>query len=202
MARRRSRSHCWAGASSTRSSPSPPSGSGRILRMTMGFSDTAAVRRGEELNTDALADYLRGKIEGAERGVSVEQFPGGHSNLTYLLRIGGAEYVLRRGPLGPVAPKAHDMAREFRVLQAVHAHFPEAPQVYDLCEDTSVLGAVFFIMERRRGVILRDTAPPTGAIEPRRVSQAVVDCMVRLHGINIGEKGLNTLGKAEGFLER
>jgi aminoglycoside phosphotransferase (APT) family kinase protein len=96
-------------------------------------SDTSAVRRGEELNASALADYLKGKIEGVEQGISVEQFPGGHSNLTYLLKIGASstgtpacasEYVLRRGPLGPVAPKAHDMAREFHVLQAVHPHFP------------------------------------------------------------------------------
>ncbi len=164
--------------------------------------DTAAVRRGEELNTGALAEYLRGKIDGAERGVAVEQFPGGHSNLTYLLKIGGEEYVLRRGPLGPVAPKAHDMAREFRVLQAVHPHFPEAPQVYHLCEDPAVLGAVFFIMERRRGVILRDALPPAFAADPRRISEAIADCMVRLHAIDIVATGLNALGKTEGFLER
>ena len=71
--------------------------------------DTAAVRRGEELNVGALSDYLIGKLDGADGGVEVEQFPGGHSNLTYLIRCGGCEYVLRRAPLGPVAPKAHDM---------------------------------------------------------------------------------------------
>src|SRR5882724_11345379 len=83
------------------------------------LSDTAPVRKGEELDLARLADYLDGKIDGVRDGIEIEQFSGGHSNLTYCLRIGGAEYVLRRAPLGPVAPKAHDMARECRVLDAV-----------------------------------------------------------------------------------
>lgn len=167
--------------------------------------DTSAVRRGEELSVSALADYLRGKIDGIERGVSVEQFPGGHSNLTYLVRIGANEYVLRRGPLGPVAPKAHDMAREFAVLQAVHPHFPEAPAVYHLCEDPSIIGAVFFVMERRRGLILRNKIPPEfEAISdyPRKISEAFIDCLIRLHSIDVASTGLIALGKPEGFVER
>jgi len=168
-------------------------------------SDTAPVRPGEELNVSSLADWLRGKIEGVERGIAVEQFPSGHSNLTYLLRIDGCEYVLRRGPLGPVAPKAHDMAREFRVLQILNAHFPEAPAVVCLCEDPQVLGAVFFIMERRHGLILRDDVPPQLAKVPnypRLVSEAIIDCMVRLHAIDTSTSGLRALGKPDGFLER
>ena len=102
--------------------------------------DTAPVRPGEELNLASLVDWLCGRIEGAGRDITVEQFPSGHSNLTFLLRIDGREYVLRRGPLGPVAPKAHDMAREFRVLQLVHPHFWEAPDALHLCEDPAVLG--------------------------------------------------------------
>lgn len=169
--------------------------------------DTAPVRPGEELNIAALAECLRGKIEGVERGITVEQFPSGHSNLTYLLRMDadGREYVLRRGPLGPVAPKAHDMAREFRVLQMVHPHFPEAPAVFHLCEDPAVLGAVFFLMERRRGHILRDEVPPQLARlknYPQLVSEAFIDCLIRLHAIEVSKTGLIALGKPEGFLER
>src|SRR5579864_8713833 len=103
-------------------------------------TDSAPVRAGEELDRENLADYLRGKIEGGE-SLSIEQFPGGHSNLTYLIRTPAREYVLRRGPLGPVAPKAHDMAREYMVLKAVHPFFAAAPEVYHLCEDTSIIGA-------------------------------------------------------------
>src|ERR1700693_4051077 len=98
--------------------------------------DTGPVRPGEELNLPSLADWLRGRIAGAERGITLEQFPSGHSNLTYLLRTNGdgLEYVLRRGPLGPVAPKAHDMGREFRVLQMLHQHFRADPKVFELVE--------------------------------------------------------------------
>src|SRR5690242_6323839 len=167
--------------------------------------DTASIRPGEELNLAALAEYLRGNLAGTEGGISVEQFPSGHSNLTYLLRAGEREYVLRRGPLGPVAPKAHDMAREYRVLQAVHPHFPEAPKPYILCQDQSVLGAVFFVMERRRGVILREKIPAEIsplANYPHVISEAVVQCMARLHAVDVVQTGLLSLGKPEGFLER
>src|ERR1019366_8133605 len=95
--------------------------------------DTATVRKGEELDTAALEAYLRDKVPGVEHGLKVEQFPGGHSNLTYLVEAGGHGYVLRRAPFGPVAPKAHDMAREYAVLAAVSRYFPEAPRVSHLC---------------------------------------------------------------------
>ena len=169
-------------------------------------SDTSAVPANEELPVAALSEYLRGKIEGAETGIAVQQFREGHSNLTYLLLCGdGREYVLRRGPLGPVAPTAHDMAREYRVLQAASQHFPEAPKPYHLCEDTSVLGAVFFVMERRRGVILRDELPSAFLQvpdHPCRISAAFIDSMVRLHAIDVTNADLAALGKPEGFLAR
>ena len=171
----------------------------------MAVCDTTQVRGGEEVDVAALASYLGGKIDGFDQGIRVEQFPSGHSNLTYLLRTGEREYVLRRAPLGPVAPKAHDMAREYRVLAAVHPHFPESPKVYLLCEDPAVIGAAFFVMERRRGMVLRDQVPAELAAVPdfpRRVSEAFVDCLVRLHAIDVTATGLNALGKSEGYLER
>src|SRR6202047_4708777 len=136
------------------------------------MTETAPVRPGEELDVHALSRYLDGKIEDAAH-LSVEQFPGGHSNLTYLLRTPSREYVLRRGPLGPVAPKAHDMAREYMVLKAVHPLFGAAPEVFHLSEDTSIIGAVFFIMERRHGIVVRDRIPAELAAfpdSPARVS--------------------------------
>jgi aminoglycoside phosphotransferase (APT) family kinase protein len=167
-------------------------------------TDTAAVRAGEELDRAALTTYLEDKIEGGGN-LSIEQFPGGHSNLTYLLRTPAREYVLRRGPLGPVAPKAHDMAREYMVLKAVHPFFDAAPEVFHLCEDPSIIGAVFFIMERRQGIVMRDRIPPELAAfpdYPARVSRAFVDCLVELHSVDIEKHGLVSLGKPAGFLER
>jgi aminoglycoside phosphotransferase (APT) family kinase protein len=167
-------------------------------------SDTTGVRPGEELDIGKLTGYLREHL-GVGNSLQVEQFPNGHSNLVYLLRAGGREYVLRRPPLGPVAPKAHDMAREFRVLQAVHPHFPEAPQVFHLCQDPAVIGGAFFLMERRRGVVIRATVPPELAAmpdHPRVLSEAFIDCLVRLHAIDIDQNGLRELGKPAGFVER
>jgi len=169
--------------------------------------DTAPVRIGEELNVDSLTEYLRGKIESVENGITVQQFPSGHSNLTYLLRTNkeGPEYVLRRGPLGTVAPKAHDMAREFRLLQMVHPYFSPAPTVFLLCEDPAVLGSVFYLMERRRGIIMRDAVPPELAGSPnypQHISEGFIDCLARLHAIDVFNTGLVALGKPDGFIKR
>ena len=106
------------------------------------MNDTRPVRTSENLDWQRLADYLRAHLSIGDAEMQVEQFPGGHSNLTYLLRFGENEMVLRRPPFGPVPPRAHDMARESRVLAAVHPHFSLAPKPYLLCEDTSVIGAV------------------------------------------------------------
>jgi aminoglycoside phosphotransferase (APT) family kinase protein len=167
--------------------------------------DIAAVRPGEELNRAALADYLDKHLPEGAASVEVDQFPNGHSNLVYLVRTNLREYVLRRPPLGPVAPKAHDMAREYRVLDAVHQQFPEAPRVFLLCEDPSIIGGTFFLMERRRGAVIRDSIPrELAAIPdyPRLVSEAFIDCLVRLHSIDVSEPPLSSLGKPEGFVAR
>jgi aminoglycoside phosphotransferase (APT) family kinase protein len=137
--------------------------------------------------------------------MTVEQFPGGHSNLTYLLRFGPQEFALRRPPFGPVPPKAHDMARECRILQAIHRVFPLAPRPYLLCEDTSIIGSTFYIMERRHGVVVRHEEPPQLANQPEQrqlVSRAVVNTLADLHLVDIDAHGLGSLGKPIGFAER
>ncbi|MES1257448.1 MAG: phosphotransferase family protein [Acidobacteriota bacterium] len=168
-------------------------------------SEIAQVRTGEELDTGRLAAYLHRCLPGSGGAIEVAQFPGGHSNLVYLIRAGGVEYVLRRPPLGPVPPRAHDMAREFRVLDAVYPHFPEAPRAILLCEDPAVVGAPFFLMERRHGVVLRDAAPSEWAAipdYPRVASEAFIDCLVRLHQVDISLPPLRALGKPAGFVAR
>jgi aminoglycoside phosphotransferase (APT) family kinase protein len=167
-------------------------------------SDTRPVRTSENLDWQRLADYLKPALHLAGE-MHVEQFPGGHSNLTYLLRFDNEELVLRRPPFGPVPPRAHDMARESRVLSAVHPHFPLAPRPYLLCEDTSVIGSVFYVMERRRGITIRTTEPPPIAGDAAlrgRISGSVVDTLAGLHAINVAAHGLDTLGKPAGFVAR
>ena len=168
-------------------------------------TDTAAVRPGEELNLVALTEFLSHHLPGAHSGIRVAQFPNGHSNLVYLIEIAGREYVLRRPPLGPVAAKAHDMTREYKVLHAVHPHFPEAPEVYLVCDDPAILGAPFFLMERRSGLVIRHEPPAEIAAvaeHPRLVSEAFIDCLVRLHAIDVAQPDLAALGRPQGFLER
>ena len=137
--------------------------------------------------------------------LTVEQFPGGHSNLTYLLRFGEQEFVMRRPPFGPLALKAHDMAREYRVLEAVHTVFPLAPRPFVLCEDTRATGSVFYLMERRHGLVIRFEEPPEVADRPaerRRVSEAMVAALAALHNVSVSAPNLAALGKPAGFVER
>jgi aminoglycoside phosphotransferase (APT) family kinase protein len=175
-------------------------------------TDTRPVRDSERLDWESLAGYLRGRLGGADgeafdadAPLSVEQFAGGHSNLTYLLRFGAQQFVLRRPPFGPVPPKAHDMAREFRILEAVHPVFPLAPRPLLLCEDAGVVGSVFYVMERRRGLVVRTEEPPQldgRPAERRRAGAALVDALARLHAVDVRANGLGSLGKPAGFVGR
>lgn len=174
--------------------------------------ETLSVRPAEQLDWAALAAYLRWHLApDAVKGLdlsadmTVSQFPGGHSNLTYLIRFGGAEFVVRRPPLGPVAPRAHDMAREYRWLTALRPVFPLAPRAYLLCDDPSVVGSVFYVMERRRGLVVRHDEPLPLAGNPdarRRVSEALVDALADLHAVDISRGPVAELGKPAGFVRR
>ena len=175
------------------------------------LGDTRDIRPGEALDWPSLEAYLRlhlpvHQIKGLDlsRPMEISQFPGGHSNLTYLARFGGAELVIRRPPLGPVPPKAHDMAREYRWLAALNPVFPLAPRPYLLCEDAHVVGSVFYVMERRRGVVVRSEEPlPLGRPEARRrVSEALVDTLAALHALDVSDEPLASLGRPAGFVDR
>jgi len=173
--------------------------------------DVNAIRPGEQLDWPALVEWLRERLPACDvpgldvtRQPVIAQFPGGHSNLTYLVRFGDVDIVVRRPPLGPVAPTAHDMAREFRWLSAMHRVFPLAPRPYLLCEDVSVVGSIFYAMERRCGLVVRAEEPAAVAnpAARRRISEALIDTLADLHAIDVAEQGLGGLGKPAGFVER
>jgi aminoglycoside phosphotransferase (APT) family kinase protein len=170
------------------------------------MAETIRVREGEGFDLNAVERHLREHVEGLPEGeLEVRQFPSGASNLTYLLKIGGWEGVLRRPPLGPVPPKAHDMGRESHVLARLHEAYPLAPKPYFFCEDESVIGAPFYVMERREGVVVDDAFPE--GIEPTRelccgISRTVADTLAELHAVDPDESGLGDLGRPGGFLER
>lgn len=168
-------------------------------------TDTIDVRSDERFDENKIANFLRGKLPGAERPLTVRQFGGGAANLTYLLDYGTHEYVLRRPPLGPVAKSAHDMGREYRVLSVLHKVFPLAPQAYLYSDDLDLIGAPFFVMDRKHGVVVRQTIPGTYANVPnaaRKMSEALVDALAAFHAVDYEAIGLGQLGKPEGFVER
>ena len=170
------------------------------------MAQTIRIREGEGFDLGAVERYLRERIEGLPEGeLEVRQFPSGASNLTYLLKIGDWEGVLRRPPLGPVPPRAHDMGRESHVLAKLHEAYPLAPKPYYFCEDESVIGVPFYVMERRAGVVVDDSLPE--GVEPsvelcRGMSRMVADTLAELHAVDPDEAGLGDLGRPEGFLER
>jgi aminoglycoside phosphotransferase (APT) family kinase protein len=163
------------------------------------------VRADEGLDVTRLAAWLRGKLPVAEGTLELGQFGGGHANLTYLLRFGETEYVLRRPPLGPIAPSSHDMVREHRVLANLWRVYPLAPRSYLLCADEAVIGAPFHVMERRRGIIIRTDLPARFQADSglaRRIGETIVDALADLHKVDPGAAGLGELGRPEGFVER
>src|ERR1700689_2892023 len=118
-----------------------------------------AIRSGEELNAAALEPYLRHHFPKESGVLEVRQFPAGHSNLTYSLKLGAKELVLRRPPFGSKVKSAHDMSREFRVLSKLHSVYAPAPEVILYCDDASVIGATFYVMQPIHGIIIRKSLP-------------------------------------------
>ena len=168
-------------------------------------AETAPVRPDEEMDWPRLASYLSSRVPNASGPMTVEQFPGGSANLTYLVRFGAQEYVVRRPPLGVVAPGAHDMAREHKVLSRLCRVFDKAPESYHLCVDDDVIGARFIVVERRNGVVIRDEFPAAMRRHQglaRRTSFALVDAMAQLHTVDPGTCDLGDLGKPDGFVAR
>ena len=163
-----------------------------------------AVRAGEELDLLRLQPFLQNHF-GHDGRVSIEQFPSGYSNLTYLVRLGSREVVLRRPPFGSKVPSAHDMFREYGVLSKLHQAYPAAPRALLYCDDPGILGVPFYLMEPLRGVILRRDPPPGMFLPPetaQRLSQAFLDNLARLHSLDYAAIGLGDFGKPQGYLER
>ena len=163
------------------------------------------VRAGEELDLARLEPFLRKHFPDAGYPLVVEQYPSGHSNLTYLLRMGDSEIVLRRPPFGSKVKTAHDMSREYRVLSKLHAAYPPAPQVLLYAEDESILGSPFYLMQPIHGIIIRKDPPPGLPFREetaRRLSESFVDNLAKLHALNYTAIGLGELGKPEGYIER
>jgi len=181
------------------------------------MTDTTDVRAGEELDRENLIEYLHSELSEPGGEIVIEQFPAGSSNLTYLIKLGSGEYVLRRPPFGNAVKTAHDMRREYVVLSKLSAVYSPAPKPLLLCEDEAVIGSEFYLMERRRGVIVRNRIsarqlPPESADLGLRfesdeayrteVCRTFVRNMAELHAIDPKGAGLDEIGRPEGYNRR
>jgi len=172
----------------------------------MEFVDQSVkVREGEELVLKPVEEFLKDTIPGLEGTLAVEQFPSGFSNLTYMIRVGERELVLRRPPFGRKAKTAHDMGREYRILSALHPVYPYCPTPLVYSEDEAVMGCSFYVMERIKGIILRKDLPRGLEFKPheaRALCENLLDVQCELHGIDYRKIGLEDFGKPEGYVQR
>jgi aminoglycoside phosphotransferase (APT) family kinase protein len=166
--------------------------------------DAKPVRAGEEIDAEKLRGFLGGRL-GNQQSISISQFPGGSSNLTYCVTVGDQEFVLRRPPFGNRVKSAHDMGREFEVLSKLSAIYPAAPKPLVFCDDEDIIGSKFFLMERRRGLIIRGQAPAELENSPelrQKVVRSFVDNLAALHALDYAAAGLEEFGRPEGYARR
>jgi len=162
-------------------------------------------REGDALDAMRLTEYLLEHLPGFNGDLAIEQFPGGYSNLTFLLKWNNGSCVLRKPPHGANIKSAHDMSREFKVLSALKPVYKAVPTPLLYCDDTAITGTSFFLMERVAGIILRNKVPDGIALTPsvmQTISAAAVDNLAALHNLDLDATGLKNMGKPEGYVQR
>ncbi len=163
------------------------------------------VRGGEEIDVEAVDAWLRTKLPELTGKPAVTQYPGGASNWTYRLSYPDRDLVLRRPPYGTKAKSAHDMSREYNIQKALKPVYPYVPSMIGLCEDTSVLGVPFYVMERVPGIILRKRLPEGLVVDEstmRVMCRSVIDKLIDLHKVDYRAAGLASIGKGPGYAKR
>lgn len=167
--------------------------------------DTKPIRQGEELNETNLQAFLRENLDLKSDQIEILQFPAGSSNLTYLVKINDEEFVLRRPPFGNKVKSAHDMKREFDVLEKLSKVYKPAPKPLVYCADENVIGSEFYLMERRKGLIIRGKSPAN--LEESKdlqlkVCESFIENLVDLHLLDYEKIGLSELGRPVGYVKR
>ncbi|WP_250657575.1 phosphotransferase family protein [Alkalimarinus coralli] len=169
------------------------------------LDEAVEVREGESLDLNKVDQYLKQVLPDLEGPLTVKQFPGGASNLTYLLQYLNRDLILRRPPFGRVAKSAHDMIRESNIMQALRPVYPFVPTVLAQCEDHDVMGCDFYVMERLVGIIPRQEMPKEVTLseaETRQLCLNVIDKLLELHQVDYKKAGLEGIGKGEGYVKR
>ena len=170
------------------------------------FLDNAIeIRKGEELDKQNLAVYFKSKLADFDGEILIKQFPGGFSNLTYLIISNSKEYVLRKPPLGANIKSAHDMSREFNVLSLLEPVYNKIPKPILFCENDNIIGSPFYLMERVKGIILRNSIPNGLTLTSdhfKKLSIQTINNLVDLHNLELEESQLILLGKPKGYVKR
>jgi aminoglycoside phosphotransferase (APT) family kinase protein len=164
-----------------------------------------SVRSGEELDTQAVDAYLKSIAPDLAGTPSVTQYSGGASNWTYRLEYDNRDLILRRPPAGTKAKSAHDMGREYRVQRALKPVYPWVPNMVAYCQDESVIGAEFYVMDRIVGTIPRARLPAGLSLTPltaKKLCENAVDKLVALHKVDATLPELAALGKGKGYAKR
>ena len=159
------------------------------------------IREGEELDLEALKDYLEPVLGSNVALMTLQQFPGGHSNLTYLLSAGDEQWVLRRPPFGSKVKSAHDMSREYRILDALKDAYDYGPVPIHFCDDHEVIGCDFYLMNYIEGLVIRREYPSNLKLSPDQIREQLLnffDVLGDLHSVDLVEVGLDTFGKPRG----
>ncbi len=167
-------------------------------------NELVQVRPAHRFDEKILADFLKGRLEGFTEGLSIRQFGYGNSNPTFLLSTGKREYVLRKKPPGKLLPSAHAVDREYRILKALKATGVPVPETYLLCEDASIIGTPFYIMERIKGRIFRDQNAPEVSNKKERAAifDAMNETLARIHLVDWNALGLADYGKPGNYMAR
>jgi aminoglycoside phosphotransferase (APT) family kinase protein len=173
--------------------------------MTARLDEAGEVRDEDRLDAGNIDAFLKQHVADLQGPPVIRQFPGGASNLTYLIRYGEREFVLRKPPAGVKAKSAHDMLREARVMAALKPHYPFVPTILASCDDHAVLGSDFYVMERLRGIILRRDLPADLSLDTAGVRQLCldfIDRLVELHRVDVSRPDVAAIGKGEGYVSR
>jgi aminoglycoside phosphotransferase (APT) family kinase protein len=167
------------------------------------ISQTTTIRRGHEINRDALDRYLVAHLPGYRSPLDIRQFEGGQSNPTYFLSTPGDDYVLRKKPPGPLLPSAHQVDREYRVMTALKTSGVPVPPTYVMCADASVIGTAFFVMGCVDGRVFRQPhLPGVSPADRAAIYEDMADVLARLHGIDVASVGLGDYGKPGNYYAR
>ena len=167
------------------------------------IAQTADVREQHRFDVGALERYLRERIPDFRGPIEVRQFRGGQSNPTYYLAAGGREFVLRRKPPGKLLPSAHAVDREYRVITALGRTTVPVPRTYALCEDDSVIGTAFYVMDCVHGRVFSDPElPGVSPVERTAIYDSMNDVLARLHTVDYAAIGLGDYGKPGNYFSR